>query len=70
MAFGHLRISSVQVHALGDIECLSRGSHALAMILSLAKEFGWQKASAITVFEVTFAIFLSGIAYRLLSLFV
>jgi Fe2+ transport system protein B len=25
MAFGYLRSSSVQVHALGDIECLSRG---------------------------------------------
>jgi hypothetical protein len=35
-----------------------------------SKEFGWKKASAITVFEVTFAIFLGGIAYRLLSLFV
>jgi ferrous iron transport protein B len=42
----------------------------LAIILSLAREFGWKKASAITVFEVTFAIFLGGIAYRLLSLFV
>lgn len=41
----------------------------MAMILSLAKEFGWKKASAITIFEVTFAIFLGGIAYRLLSLF-
>lgn len=40
----------------------------LAMILSLAKEFGWKKASAITVFEVTFAIFLGGIAFRMLSL--
>ena len=40
----------------------------LAMILSLAKEFGWKKASGITVFEVTFAIFLGGIVFRLLSL--
>ena len=40
----------------------------LAMILSLAKEFGWKKASAITVFEVTFSIFLGGIMFRLLSL--
>jgi len=40
----------------------------LAMILSLVKEFGWKKASAITVFEVTFAIFLGGIVFRLLSL--
>lgn len=40
----------------------------LAMILSLAREFGWGKASAITVFEVVFSIFLGGIAFRLLSL--
>ena len=40
----------------------------LAMILSLAEEFGWKKASGITVFEVTFAIFLGGIVFRLLSL--
>lgn len=39
----------------------------LAMILSMAREFGWKKASAITVFEVVFAIFLGGIAYRLLD---
>ncbi len=40
----------------------------LAMILSLAREFGWGKASAITVFEVVFSILLGGIAFRLLSL--
>jgi ferrous iron transport protein B len=40
----------------------------LALILCLAKEFGWKKASGITVFEVTFAIFLGGIVFRLLSL--
>ena len=40
----------------------------LAMILTLAKEFGWKKASAISVFDVGFAIFLGGIAFRLLSL--
>ncbi len=40
----------------------------LAMILSLAEEFGWKKASGITVFEVTFAIFLGGVVFRLLSL--
>jgi ferrous iron transport protein B len=40
----------------------------LAMILCLAREFGWWKASAITVFEVVFAIFIGGDAFRLLSL--
>jgi ferrous iron transport protein B len=41
----------------------------LAVILCLAKEFGWRKASAITVFEVIFSILLGGIAFRGLSLF-
>ncbi|MGA9098229.1 MAG: ferrous iron transport protein B [Methanotrichaceae archaeon] len=40
----------------------------LAMILCLGREFGWTKASVITVFEVVFAIFLGGIMFRLLSL--
>ena len=40
----------------------------LAMILTLAKEFGWKKASAISIFDVGFAIFLGGIVFRLLSL--
>jgi ferrous iron transport protein B len=40
----------------------------LAMILCLGREFGWRKAFAITVFEVMFAIFLGGVAFRLLSL--
>lgn len=39
----------------------------LAVILCLGREFGWKKASAITAFEVVFAIFMGGIAYRLLS---
>ena len=41
----------------------------LAVILCLAKEFGWKKASAITVFEVVFSILLGGMAFRALSLF-
>lgn len=41
----------------------------LAVILCLTREFGWKKASAITVFEVVFAILLGSIAFRLLSLF-
>ena len=40
----------------------------LAMILCMAKEFGWKKASGITAFEVVFSIFLGGIAFRLLSM--
>jgi ferrous iron transport protein B len=40
----------------------------LAVILCLAKEFGWKRASAITLFEVAFAIAIGGIAFRLLSL--
>jgi len=39
------------------------------VILCLGQEFGWKKASAITVFEVVFAILLGGIAFRLLSQF-
>jgi ferrous iron transport protein B len=39
----------------------------LALILSLVREFGWKKASAITVFEVVFSISLGGIVFRLLS---
>lgn len=41
----------------------------LAVILCLAKEFGWKKTAAITVFEVVFAILLGGIAFRLLAPF-
>lgn len=40
----------------------------LALILCFAKEFGWKKTISITVFEVTFAIFLGGIVFRMLSL--
>ncbi len=40
-----------------------------AVILCLTREFGGKKASAIAVFEVVFAIFLGGIAFRLLSQF-
>ncbi|MHB8119773.1 MAG: ferrous iron transport protein B [Methanothrix sp.] len=40
----------------------------LAVILCLAKEFGWKKTAAITIFEVAFAIFIGGIAFRLLTI--
>lgn len=39
----------------------------IATIAALAKEFGWKKALAITVFEVVFAILLGGIAMRALA---
>jgi ferrous iron transport protein B len=39
-----------------------------ATIAALVKEFGWKKALFVTVFEITFAIILGGIALRLLPL--
>ena len=39
----------------------------IATIAALAREFGWRKALFITVFEVIFAIFIGGIAFRILS---
>ena len=41
----------------------------VATIAVLWREFGWQKALGVTIFEVFFAIFVGGIAFRLLSLF-
>jgi ferrous iron transport protein B len=38
-----------------------------ATIAALVKEFGWRKALYITVFEVAFALFLGGLAFRLLG---
>lgn len=40
----------------------------LATIAACIREFGWKKAVAITVIDVALALFLGGIAYRLLSL--
>jgi ferrous iron transport protein B len=40
----------------------------IATIAALVKEFGWKKALSITVFEIGFAIGLSGVALRLLLL--
>lgn len=40
----------------------------IATIAALAREFGWKKALFITVFEIVFAIFIGGIAFRLLML--
>lgn len=41
----------------------------LASILVLASEFGWKKATSVTVAEIFTAIAMGGIAFRLLSLF-
>ncbi len=40
----------------------------IATIAALIKEFGWKRALFITVFEIAFATFVGGIAYRLLML--
>jgi len=40
----------------------------IATIAALAKEFGWKKALFITVFEILLALFLGGIAFRLLTI--
>jgi len=40
----------------------------IATIAALIKEIGWKKAIFITVFEIVFAIFVGGIAFRLLTL--
>jgi ferrous iron transport protein B len=40
----------------------------IATIGALVKEFGWKKAWLITVFEIVFALFVGGIAFRLLTI--
>jgi len=40
----------------------------LATVAACIREFGWKKALAITVIDIALALFLGGIAYRLLSL--
>jgi ferrous iron transport protein B len=40
----------------------------IATIAALVKEIGWKKAIFITVFRIVFAIFVGGIAFRLLTL--
>jgi len=40
----------------------------IATIAALVKEIGWKKAMFITVFEIVFAIFVGGAAFRLLTL--
>ena len=41
----------------------------IATIAALVKEFGFKKALFIALFEISFAIILGGLAYRILSLF-
>jgi len=41
----------------------------VATIGALVKEFGWKKATTITVIEIALALLLGGIAFRLLTLF-
>jgi len=41
----------------------------IATIGALVKDFGWKKSVFITVFEITFAVLVGGIAFRLLTLF-
>jgi ferrous iron transport protein B len=60
-------MSSVQLIVLALVTMIY--IPCLALILSMGKEFGWRKALGITAFEVVFAIFLGGIVFRLLSLF-
>lgn len=40
----------------------------IATVAVLVKEIGWKKATFITVFKIVFAIFIGGIAFRLLTL--
>ena len=42
----------------------------IATIAALVKDFGWKKSLFITVFEISFATFVGGIAFRLLTLFI
>jgi Fe2+ transport system protein B len=41
----------------------------IATIGALVKDFGWRKSLFITVFEITFAVLVGGITFRLLTLF-
>jgi ferrous iron transport protein B len=41
----------------------------IATIAALVKEFGWRKAFSISIFEIAFAIFIGGVAQRLLEFF-
>ena len=59
--FGHVQMIVFTLVAMLYIPCVST-------IAALVKEQGWRRALFITVFEIGFAIFVGGIAYRLLML--
>jgi len=40
----------------------------IATIAACVREFGWKKALGITVIDIALALFLGGLAYRLLPL--
>ena len=60
-------LSSVQMLTLALVSMLY--IPCIATIAVLWWEFGWRKAVGITAFEIVFAIGISGIAFRLLSVF-
>jgi len=59
--FGHVQMIVFTLVAMLYIPCV-------ATIAALVKEQGWRRALFITVFEIAFAIFVGGIAYRILML--
>jgi ferrous iron transport protein B len=40
----------------------------VATIAALNREFGWKKALAVTLIDVSLALLIGGLAYRILSL--
>lgn len=61
VGFGHVQMIVFTLVAMLYIPCV-------ATIATLVKEQGWRRALFITVFEIVFAIFVGGIAYRILLL--
>jgi len=59
--FGPVQMIVFTLVAMLYIPCIST-------IAALAKEQGWKRAFFVTFFEIAFAIFLGGIAYRILML--
>jgi len=61
VGFGSVQMIVFTLVAMLYIPCV-------ATIAALVKEQGWRRALFITVFEIAFAIFVGGIAYRILML--
>jgi ferrous iron transport protein B len=61
--FGSIQMVVFTLVTMFYIPCIST-------IAALIKEIGWKKALVVTIFEVLFAIFLGGIAFRILSLII